>query len=99
MVSKTDIVEKEDLLHKFVAEDVTRNKRITVAVQIFIHYEQELDISNQIIKGYENHIGEKFFLKKNNLMDKDSGDNVLQDISFEKDEVFRKNSIKSLLKF
>ena len=47
------MVTKEDLLRKFVAKDVLKNKMITVAVQMFVEYEKELYNSNQIIKGYE----------------------------------------------
>ena len=44
------MVTKEELLQKFVAEDVIKNKMIIVAGQIFIEYEKEIDNSNQIIK-------------------------------------------------
>ena len=42
---------KEELLQKFVAKDVIKNKMINVAGQMFIEYEKELDNSNQKIKG------------------------------------------------
>ena len=58
LVSNTNMVTKEELLHKFVAKDVIKNKMITVAGQTFIEYEKEIDISNQIIKGYEEYIGD-----------------------------------------
>ena len=53
LVSNTNMVTKEELLHKFIAKDVIKNKMINVAGQVFIEYEKELDNSNQIIKGYE----------------------------------------------
>ena len=33
---------------------------ITVAVLMFIEYEEELDKSSQIVKGYEDYIGDNF---------------------------------------
>ena len=50
------MVTKEELLHKFVAKDVIKNKMITVAGQMFIEYEKEIYNFNQIIKGYEDYI-------------------------------------------
>ena len=58
LVSKTNMVTKGQLLQKFVAKDVIKNKMINVAGQMFIEYEKELDNSNQIIKGYEDYIGD-----------------------------------------
>ena len=55
-ISNTNAVTKEELLQKFVAKDVTKNKVITVAGQMFIEYEKDLDDSSQIIKGYEDYI-------------------------------------------
>ena len=57
-VSNDNMVTKEELLHKFVAEDVLKNKMITAAGQIFSKTEKELDNSNQIIKGNEGYIGD-----------------------------------------
>ena len=54
LVAKTIMVTKEELLPILVAKDVIKNKMITVAGQMFIEYEIELDNSNQIIKEYEN---------------------------------------------
>ena len=51
LVSNTNMVTKEELLQKFVAKDVIKNKMITVAGQMFIKYEKELDNSDDIIKG------------------------------------------------
>ena len=34
------MVTKEELLHKFVAKDVIKNKKITGAGQMFIEYEK-----------------------------------------------------------
>ena len=58
LVSNTNMVTKEELLHKFIAKDVIKNKMITVAGQMFIEHEKELDNSNQIIKGYGDYIGD-----------------------------------------
>ena len=52
------MVTKKELLQKFIAEDVIKNKMINVAGQMFIEYEKELDNSNRIIKGYEDYIGD-----------------------------------------
>ena len=51
LVSKTNMVTKEELLQKFITKDVIKNKMINVAGQMFIEYEKEIDNSNQIIKG------------------------------------------------
>ena len=58
LISNTNMVTKEELLHKFIAKDVIKNKMINVAGQMFIEYEKELDNSNQSIKGYEDYIGD-----------------------------------------
>ena len=39
LVSNTNMETKEELLQKFVAKDVIKNKMITVAEQMFIEYE------------------------------------------------------------
>ena len=52
------MVTKEELLQKFVAKDTIKNKMITVAGQMLIEYEKEIDNSNQIIKGYGDYIGD-----------------------------------------
>ena len=57
LLSNTNLVTKEELLQKFVATVVIKNKMITVAGQMFIEYGKELDNSNQIFKGYEDYIG------------------------------------------
>ena len=36
LVSNTNMVTKEELLHKFIAKDLTKNKMNTVAGQMFI---------------------------------------------------------------
>ena len=64
---------------------------ITVAGQIFIEYEKKLEHSNQTIKGYEDYIGDNKI--KNDILDKDSGDNVKENCS-EKDEISKKVSIE-----
>ena len=84
------MVTKEELLQKFVAKDVIKNKMITVAGQMFIEYEKELDNSNQIIKGYEDYIGNDKI--RSDILDKVCGEN-LKEICSEKDEVFINNSI------
>ena len=55
LVSNTNMVTEEELLQKFFAKDVRKNKMIAVAGQIFIEYEKELDNSDKIFKGYEDH--------------------------------------------
>ena len=95
LVSNTNMVTKEELLQKFVAKDVIKNKMINVAGQMFIEYEKELDNSNQIIKGYEDYIGDDKIRK--DILDKVCGDNV-KEICSEKDEVYKNNSINRFLK-
>ena len=74
IVSNINMVTKEELLQKFVAKDVSKNKMITVAVQMFIEYENELDNSSQIIKGYEEYIGDDKI--RNDILEKVCGENV-----------------------
>ena len=95
LVSKTNMVTKEELLQKFVAKDVIKNKMINVAGQMFIEYEKELDNSNQIIKGYEDYIGDDKVRK--DILDKVCIDNITDDYS-EKDEVYKNNSINRFIK-
>ena len=95
LVSNTNMVTKEELLHKFIAKDVIKNKMINVAGQMFIEYEKELDNSNQIIKGYEDYIGDDKVRK--NILDKVCGDNM-KEICPEKDEVYKNNSINRFIK-
>ena len=95
LVSKTNMVTKEELLQKFVAKDVIKNKMINVAGQMFIEYEKELDNSNQIIKEYEDYIGDDKIRK--DILDKVCGDNIKDDYS-EKDQVYKKNSINRFIK-
>ena len=45
LISNTNMVTKEELLQKFVAKDVIKNRMITVAGQKFIEYDKELDNS------------------------------------------------------
>ena len=94
LVSNTNMVTKE-LLHKFIAKDVIKNKMIDVAGQMFVEYEKELDNSNQIIKGYEDYIGDDKI--RNDILDKVCGDNV-KEICSEKDEVYKNNSINRFIK-
>ena len=95
LISNTNMVTKEELLQKFVAKDVIKNKMIIVAGQMFIEYEKELDNSNQIIKGYEDYIGDDKIRK--DILDKVCEDNV-KEICSEKDEVYRNNSIDRFIK-
>ena len=95
LVSKTNMATKEELLQKFVAKDVIKNKMINVAGQMFIEYEKELDNSNQIIKGYEDYIGDDKVRK--DILDKICGDNI-EEICSDKDEVYKNNSINRFIK-
>ena len=95
LVSNTNMVTKEELLQKFVAKDVIKNKMINVAGQMFIEYEKELDNSNQIIKEYEDYIGDDKIRK--DILDKVCGDNIKDDYS-EKDQVYKNNSINRFIK-
>ena len=95
LISNTNMVTKEELLQKFVAKDVIKNKMINVAGQMFIEYEKELDNSNQIIKGYEDYIGDNKIRK--DILDIVCGENV-KDICSEKDEVYKNNSINRFIK-
>ena len=95
LISKTNMVTKEELLQKFVAKDVIKNKMINVAGQMFIEYEKELDNSNQIIKGYEDYIGDDKVRK--DILDKVCVDNIKDDCS-EKDQVYKNNSINRFIK-
>ena len=66
-----------------------------VAGQMFIEYEKEIDNSNEIIKGYEDYIGDDKVRK--DILDKVCGDNIKQ-LCSEKDEVYRNNSINRFIK-
>ena len=90
LVSNTNMVTKEELLQKFVAKDVIKNKMITVAGQMFIEHEKELDKSDKTIKGYEDYIGDNKI--RIDILDKVCGDN-LKEICSEKDEVYKNTSI------
>ena len=95
LISNTNMVTKEELLQKFVAKDVIKNKMINVAGQMFIEYEKKLDNSNQKIKGYEDYIGDDKIRK--DILDKVCEDNV-KEICSEKDEVYKNNSINRFIK-
>ena len=96
LLSNTNMATKEELLQKFVAKDVIKNKMIIVAGQMFIEYEKEIDNSNQIIKGYEDYIGDEKI--RNDILDKVCGE-IVKEICFEKDEVYKTNSINRFIKF
>ena len=95
LVSNTNMVAKEELLHKFIVKDVIKKKMINVAGQMFIEYEKELDNSNQIIKCYEDYIGDDKIRK--DILEKVCSDDIKGDCS-EKDEVYKNNSIKRFIK-
>ena len=95
LVANTNMVTKEELLQKFVAKDVIKNKLITVAGQMLIEYDKELYISNQKIKGYEDYVGDNKI--RNDILDKGCGDNV-KEICSEKDEVYKNISITRFIK-
>ena len=88
------MVTEEELLQKFIAKDVIKNKMINVAGQMFIEYEKELDKSNQIIKGYEDYIGDDKIRK--DILDKICGYNIKEDCS-DQDEVYKNNSINRFI--
>ena len=94
-VSNTNMVTKEELLHKFVAKDVIKNKMITVAGQMFIEYEKEIYNFNQIIKGYEDYIDDDKIRK--DILDKVCGDDV-KEVCSERKEVYKNNSINRFIK-
>ena len=94
LVSNTNMVTKEELLQKFIAKDVIKNKMINVAGQMFIEYEKEIDNSNKIIKGYEDYFGDDKI--RNDILDKVCGDNT-KEICSEKDEVYKNNSINRFI--
>ena len=96
LISNTNMATKEELLQKFVAKDVIKNKMIIVAGQMFIEYEKEIDNSNQIIKGYEDYIGDEKI--RNDILDKVCGE-IVKEICSEKDEVYKNNSINRFIKF
>ena len=95
LVSNTNMVTKEEILNKFIAQDVIKNKMINVAGQMFIEYEKEIDNSNQRIKGYEDYIGDDKI--RNDISEKVCGDNIKEDCS-EKDEIYKNNSIIRFIK-
>ena len=84
-----NMVTKEELLQKFVAKDVIKNKKITVASQMFIENEKELGNSDKVIKGYEDYIDDN--KTRNDILDKVFGDNV-KEVCSEKEEIYKKNS-------
>ena len=88
------MITKEELLQTFVAKAVRKNKLISVAGQTFIEYENKLDNSNQIFKGYETYIGDIEI--KNDRLDKVCGDNI-KNICTEKGEVFKNKSINRFI--
>ena len=68
---------------------------ITVAGQMFIEYEKELDNSDKIIKRYEDYIGDDKI--RNDILDKVCGDKV-KEVCSEKNEFYENNSINRFIK-
>ena len=95
LVSNTNLVTKEELLHKFIAKDVIKNKIINVAGQMFIEYEKEIDNSNQIIKSYEDYIGDDNIRK--DILDKVCSDDI-KEVCSDNDEVYKNFSINRFIK-
>ena len=95
LISNTNMITKEELLQKFVAKDVIKNKMITDAGQMFIEYEKEIDNSNQIIKGYEDYIGDDKI--RYDIFEKVCGENITE-VGSEKDEVYKINSMNRFIK-
>ena len=89
------MVTKEELIQKFVAKGVLKNKMITVAGQMFFENDSELDNSNQIIKEYEDYIGDSKI--KNVILDKVCKAIVIN-ICSEKDELYENVSINRFIK-
>ena len=85
------MITKAYLLHKFVARDVIKNKMITVAGQMFIEYEKELDSINQIIKGYEEYNGDN--KTKNDVMNKVFETNIEENKGSEREEFYKNNPV------
>ena len=96
LISNTNMVTKEELLQKFVAKDVIKNKMLNIAGQMFIEYEKELDNSNQIIKEYEEYIGDAKI--RNDILEKVCADNIKEDDCSDKDIVYKNNSIIRFIK-
>ena len=96
LVSITNMVTKEENLQQFVAKDVIKNKMITVAGQMFVEYEKEIDNSYKIIKRYEDYIDDNKI--RNDILDKVCGNNVKK-VCSEKDEVYKKILLTDLSKF
>ena len=88
------MVTKEEILQKFFAKDVIKNRMITVAGQMFIGFEKELDNSDKIIKGYEVYMDDNKL--RSDILDKVCGENV-KEICSEKDEVYKNSSINRLI--
>ena len=90
LVSKTNMVTKEELLQKFVATYVLKNNLITVAGEIFIEFKKNLDKSNQMVKRYEDFFVDKKF--KHDILFKIFWDNV-QNTYSEKEVIYKNISI------
>ena len=84
LASNASFVTSEGFLQELICKDVLKSKMINVAGQTLEQYEKKLDESNQIIKGYENYIGDDKF--ENDVLNK-----VLE--KKEKLEILRKMKI------
>ena len=62
---------------------------------MFIEYEKELYISNQLNKDYKEYIGDNII--KNDIINKVCGDNI-ENICSEKGELYKNTSINSFFK-
>ena len=91
-VSNSNEVTKDELLYKFVAKDVVKDNMITVAVQMFLEYEKELEKSNQTIKRYKDYVSDNKI--KNDILEKSCRDNLKGDTRSEKDVISKNISIK-----
>ena len=61
LASNANVVASGGFLQEISCKDVLKSKMINVAGQTLKQYEEKLDESNQIIKGYENYIGDDKF--------------------------------------
>ena len=95
LAANTNMVTKVELLQKFVAKDVIKNKTITVAGQMFIEYEKEIDNSNQIIKGHDHYIGDDKI--RNDILDRVCGD-CLKEVDLRKIKFIKKSSMNRFIK-
>ena len=70
---------------------------MTVASQMIIDHEKEIENSTQKITEQENRIGDNK-IKKREILDKVCGHELKKDICSEKDEVYKNHSINGFIK-